>query len=156
MTVELWTDCPGDGGTLIPDTTFDWLAIPDDGYVYILQVDPVSPAVTIPDTVWMVATFSTPESGWIIAEQAEIGSTEDRIGADDPWACNVGFGCCYAGLWANLRCVEGQSRSATPGVPTEPELRMIRLEDTPTQLNADPPVTASGTGARVPGSRNAE
>ena len=37
MTVEFCTDCPGNGGTLIPNTSFTWTAIPDDGFVYILR-----------------------------------------------------------------------------------------------------------------------
>ena len=130
VTVELWTDCPGDGGTLIPGTTFTWTGIPNHGYVWTLVVDPLSPAVTIPDTVWMVATFSTPESGWIIAEDAEIGFTENRYGRDNPWNCNRKFtGGTYAGLWANLQCVEGSSRATSgDGTPPEPTLRMIRVD----------------------------
>lgn len=128
VTVELWTDCPGDGGTLIPDAQFNWTGVPDDGYVHILQVDPLSPAVTIPDTVWMVATFSTPESGWIIAEQAETGYTADLFGRNDPpWVCNYYWGGDpYAGLWANLRCVEGQSRARREG--EGPHLSITRVE----------------------------
>ena len=138
VTVELWTDCPGDGGTLIPDTTFIWTGIPDDGYLYLLIVDPLSPAVTIPDTVWMVATFSTPESGWVIAEQAESGFTEDLFGQNDPpWVCNYYFGGDpYAGMWANLRCQVGETKRG-PGGDGQPELHMIRLEaETPPTLEA--------------------
>lgn len=137
VTVELWTDCPGDGGTLIPDTTFTWTAVPDDGSVYILQVDPLNPAVTIPDTVWMVATFRTPESGWIIAQQAEIGTTEDRYGWLNPWDCNRTFTSSYAGLWANLRCVEGGSRAS--GDDQETRLSIVKV-GTP-----QPPLMIEGT-----------
>ena len=84
----------------------------------------------------MTATFTTPESGWIIAEQAETGTTEDRYARDNPWTCNATFGGNpYAGLWANLRCIEGQNRSTAggratsgDGTPPEPTLRMIQVE----------------------------
>ncbi len=127
VTVELWTDCPGDGGTLIPDTSFTWMGIPDDGDVHLLTVDPITPAVTIPDTVWMTATFTTPESGWIIAEQAETGTTADLYGWNNPWTCNNWFGGNpYAGFWANLRCVEGSSRASGDGQATR--LSITKLE----------------------------
>ncbi len=124
VTVELWTACPGNGGTLIPGTTFTWNAVPDDGYVWELVADPVDPPVTIPDTVWMVATFSTPQSGWIIAEQAETGFTADLFGKNaPPWGCNYYFGGSpYAGMWANLRCVAGDSKSRSGA--TGPVLRV--------------------------------
>ena len=74
---------------------------------HTLQAD-INPPVTIPDTVWMVAQFSTGLAGWVIADEAEIGSTADLLGIDQPpWACNVAFNPpTYAGFWANLRCVE--------------------------------------------------
>ena len=132
VTVELWTDCPGNGGTVIPNTTFYWTAVPDDGYVYTLTAD-LSPApVTIPDTTWMVATFTTPESGWIIAEDAEIGTTADYYGRGDTvsyppaWACSATFTTHYAGLWANLRCVEGGGGKASSGA-SEPQTQIIRI-----------------------------
>ena len=127
VTVELWTDCPGNGGSVIPNTTFDWVGVPDDGNVYILTVDPLSPAVTIPDTVWMTATFSTPESGWIIAEQAETGTTADLYGRNNPWTCNATFTSNHAGLWANLRCVAGSSKAGGDRVG-ETQLHIERME----------------------------
>ncbi len=135
VTVELWTDCPGSGGTLIPNTTFDWIGVPDDGFVYTLQVDPLSPAVTIPDTVWMTATFSTAESGWIIAEQAETGTTANVYGWNNPWTCNQTFGGSYAGLWANLRCVEGSSKRFPVG-DGQSQLHMLRLDE-PAELRVE-------------------
>ena len=130
VTIALYTDCPGDSGTQIPGTTFSFTNIPDDGFVHELVVDPVSPSVTIPDTVWMAALFSTPQSGWIIAEEAEVGSTENRYGRGLPWTCNNTFVDSYAGLWANLRCVEGGARSAAVGgsAINASQLRVIRVE----------------------------
>ena len=83
------------------------------------------------------ATFSTPESGWMIAEQAEIGFTEDRYGWQDPWNCNqtfTGIGAPYAGLWANLQCQAGESRSMSESFGV-PQTRVTRVEaDAPSVL----------------------
>jgi hypothetical protein len=117
VTVELWTACPGSGGTLIPGTTFTWNSIPDDSYVYTLRADPINPPVTIPDTVWMVATFSTAQAGWIIADQAEIGTTANTYARNNPWTCSATITNHHAGLWANLRCVEGDTKSCGGGQP---------------------------------------
>ena len=116
VTVELWTACPGNGGSVIPNTTFDFTDVPDDGYVYELTIDPVDPPVTIPGTVWMVATFSTSQAGWVIAKDAETGYTADLFGEDNaPWVCNYVFENHnpYAGFWANLRCVTGETKAGT-------------------------------------------
>ena len=109
-TVSLYTDCPGNGGTAIAGTGFIWADIPDDGYLYLLRAYPDS--VTIPDTAWMVVSFSTNDAGWAIAEDAEIGFTEDRYGLDlPPWECHRTFlsppdPAPHAGFWANLECSE--------------------------------------------------
>ena len=130
VTIALYTDCPGDGGTQIPGTVFSFSNIPDDGSVYTLVVDPVAPSVTIPDTVWMLALFSTPQAGWVVAGEAEVGSTENRYGRGTPWNCNNTFAGAHAGLWANLRCVEGGARSAAVGgsAINASQLRVIRVE----------------------------
>ncbi len=133
VTVSLYTDCPGNGGTPIPPLVdLTWPGIPDDGYVYIVEFS--GPPVTIPDTVWMVATFSTPESGWIIAEQAETGTTADVYGWNNPWTCNQTFGANYAGLWANLRCVEGQSRASGDGQETRLSITKVETDAAPVPI----------------------
>ncbi|MCA9250649.1 MAG: hypothetical protein KDA54_05905 [Phycisphaerales bacterium] len=127
VTVGLYTDCPGNGGTVIPGTTFDWNGIPDDGNNYLLTVDLSATPVTIPDTVWMVAQFSTPQSGWVIADEAEIGSTENVIGRGDPWSCgNSVFGH-HAGLWANLRCELGVAGGRASSSASLPVQSMVKL-----------------------------
>lgn len=126
VTVALWTDCPGAGGVDLPDTTFTWTGIPDDGFVYTLLGDLSAAPVTIPDTTWMVATFSNASAGWIIAEQAELGTTQDLYARSNPWTCNATFGGTYAGLWANLRCVEGGGKSSSSS--GTPVLRMEAVE----------------------------
>lgn len=82
--------------------------------------------MTIPDTVWMVATFSTPQAGWIIAGEAETGSTENRIYSATPGSCNTTFSSDYAGLWANLICQEGARKARATG--SGPVLRMEAVE----------------------------
>ncbi|MCK4660784.1 MAG: hypothetical protein KAV82_14790, partial [Phycisphaerae bacterium] len=104
VTAELWTDCPGWGGTLIPGTTTTWVNVPD-AQVVLLTHEPDQ--VTIPTTVWMVVTFSTDQAGWIRADEAETGFTDDIFGhSGPPWVCNYWFGeGSHAGFWANLRCI---------------------------------------------------
>ena len=109
VTASLYNKCPGAGGTQIAGTEMTWTAVPADDMIYILQAD-LSPApVVLPNTVWMVVTFSSPNAGWVLAEQAEAGSTEDLFGQNDPpWACDYWFGGGpgeYAGFWADIQCV---------------------------------------------------
>ncbi|MCP4593007.1 MAG: matrixin family metalloprotease [bacterium] len=123
VTAELYTDCPGNGGSVIPGTTASWTAVPDDGAIYTLSADLAAAPVTIPDTVWMVATFSTELSGWVQGEQAEVGSTADVFGEDDPpWGCAYAFDGSpppHAGFWADLQCVPaGASRGAAGSLLT--------------------------------------
>jgi hypothetical protein len=108
VTVSLYDGCPGEGGTVIPGTESTWTNVPDDGYTYLLWRDLSSSPVTIPNSVWMVAVFSTDYAGWVIAEEAEIGFTDNVFGVNvPPWGCNYWFGGTpYAGLWANLRCIQ--------------------------------------------------
>ncbi len=109
VTVELFTDCPGDGGVAMAGTSSTWTDIPDDGFIYTLSADLSESPVHLPDTVWMVVTFTTDAAGWIMAGQAEVGGTGDVFGQDDPpWGCTFAFGGAsppYAGFWANLQCV---------------------------------------------------
>lgn len=102
VTAALFTACPDGGGTFIPGTLFIWNNIPDDATVHILLAQPAM--VTIPDTVWMRVTFSTPAAGWILAGTAELGSTANVFGLT-PGVCNASFGPMpHAGFYATLRC----------------------------------------------------
>jgi hypothetical protein len=78
--------------------------VPDNGSVQFLTGAPAS--VSLPESVWLVATFSTAEAGWIIAGEAEVGSTADVIGLDlQQWVCNASFGgTLYAGCWIVVEC----------------------------------------------------
>ena len=119
VTAALWTDCPGNGGSVIPGTTFTWTGIPADATFWVLSVDSIDPPVTIPDTVWMVATFTDPDANWVLGEQAEIGFTDEVVGKNvPPWGCSMTFGgIAYPGLWANLRCGDGGGKSRRDGGP---------------------------------------
>ena len=116
VTATLYTDCPGHGGTAIPGTATTFNSVPDDGFVYTLSADLSANPVTLPDTVWMVVTFSTADAGWIVAGPAETGYTVDLFGTDaSPWTCATAFtgeSAPYAGFWANLHCTTAPSAQA--------------------------------------------
>ena len=137
VSVSLYTDCPGNGGTLIPGTSGTWTAVPDDGFIYILSADLSGAPVTVPDTIWMVAIFSTAQAGWVLAEHAEVGFSADVFGQDDPpWGCAFAFGGPsppYSGFWADLQCIPAAgSRSAAGEIrPT-----VTRLSDDHRTLDA--------------------
>jgi hypothetical protein len=106
-TVELWTDCPGNGGQPIPGTSHTWTDLP------ILQSSELEAEfdnVEIPANVWMVVTFSTDYAGWFVADEAEVGYTTDYYGLDlPPWSCTEvvpddEYFSYYSGFWAIVRC----------------------------------------------------
>jgi len=125
--VELYDGCPFTG-VAIPGSQFAWTAVPDGGG-RLLIVDPVPPGIILTDTVWMAVIFSTPEAAWIIAGQAEVGSTQDVFGtfAAPPDYCNAYFGGTpYAGFWASLWCVAaGTPHAARAGADAEPPVRFV-------------------------------
>ncbi len=152
VTVTLYDACPGAGGVPIPGTTFTWTDIPD-GPPQLLSAEFGTP-VTIPGTVWMVAQFSHPNVGWVIAREAEIGFTGDFI-ADlgPPWDCNAGFPCCYAGLWAGLECVDGgllaggeEHETRLRIVPLEPTEPPVAVESVPIPSALNPDFSSTGIG----------
>ncbi|MFQ5592364.1 MAG: hypothetical protein ACE5HE_14480, partial [Phycisphaerae bacterium] len=51
-----------------PGTVWDAASLCDSG---------VGPGDTLPDLVWMLVTFSTNEAGWVVAQEAEVGFTDD-------------------------------------------------------------------------------
>ena len=133
VTASLYTDCPGNGGTLIPDTTATWTAVPDDGFIYALGVDLSEAPVIVPDTVWMVVSFSTPQAGWVLAGQAEAGSTADVFGQDDPpWGCDFCFGGTpppHAGFWADVQCAPSGGASRAPAGASHLTVTPLRRAD---------------------------
>jgi hypothetical protein len=105
VTAQLYTGCPGTGGTPIAGTQRTFYGNPDGAPVDLIAH--FDPPVLIPQNVWIVLTFSNPQAGWFIAEQAEIGYTEDRFGRNDPpWQCSLWHGPSgpYCGMWAMIEC----------------------------------------------------
>ena len=99
-TAELWTDCPGNGGQPIPGTSHTWTNLPVLRMSF-LRAD--FDLVEIPETVWMVVTFTSDYAGWFIADEPEIGFTQDIYGQD--LACQEVIGDDhYSGFWARIRC----------------------------------------------------
>ncbi|HVP10179.1 MAG TPA: S8 family serine peptidase [Phycisphaerae bacterium] len=97
VTVGLYTDCPGFGGTLIEGTERTFADNPNYGAPVFLTAT-FDPPVYIPNHFWMVATFSDPTCGCFVAERAEVGYTFDVFArndgtVDDPlWVCNYWWG----------------------------------------------------------------
>lgn len=109
VTASLYSGCPGAGGALIAGTESAWAEVPADGGVYLVQADLSAVPIVLPETVWMVVSFTSASAGWVLAEAAEVGSTQDLFGQDDPpWMCDYWFGGGpgeYAGFWANIQCI---------------------------------------------------
>jgi len=112
--------CPGGGhcasATAIADTSADFTGVARDDNVYLLEAEFTEGAVSIPGTVWLAATFSTNNAGWIVGGPAETGSTQDYFSENDtdpnPDICALyNFTCMpepctppFAGFWADVYC----------------------------------------------------
>lgn len=102
---ELWDDNPCEpGASVIAGTEADFPGLANDE-MFLLEAFLDASPVEVPDTVWLAATFSTQYSGWVVAEEAEIGFT------DDLWSQGSAFPCLkwwegnpYAGFWATVNC----------------------------------------------------
>lgn len=119
---ELWTGDPClPGSTVLAGTARDFTVPIIDGSDPGTGADPqlieatITPGIPIPGTVWLAATFPRNDAGWIIAEQAEIGSTQNAWSENntDPIPPEL-VGCLlfhftgptapYAGFWAEIFC----------------------------------------------------
>lgn len=109
FTVELalWNGDPCEAGSqMIAGTETVISDIPQDGVPKLLEI-PLPAAVAIPGTVWMAATFSNNDAGWLIAGRAELGSTLNVWSEDDflqgcgLFEFTTGQ---YAGFYANIYC----------------------------------------------------
>lgn len=104
VTTSLHTACPGSGGTLIAGTTRTFNNIP--AFQETVLSATFSPTITLPNSVYMVATFSDPNSGWVVGGTAETGSTVDFFGVNQPpWGCNFFINGVWSGLRAKILCV---------------------------------------------------
>jgi len=101
--MQLYTDVGGYPGTAIPATDFGL------GFMMTGRQTLTADAYTdiiLPDKIWLVVEFSCSDTGWIIAEEAELGCTDDVLALyDGTWH----FGTVtehYAGFWAHVKCEE--------------------------------------------------
>ncbi len=119
VTVSLYTACPGEGGVEIAGTSAIWSAVPDDDDVHVISIDLSAAPVPLPETVWMAATFSTDEAGWVLAGAAEAGASADGFGENDPpWGCDFGIDGQQASFWSSVQCIAGppaQGACCLPG-----------------------------------------
>jgi hypothetical protein len=112
---ELWTADPCVvGSTAIAGTAADFIVPRDNMFPQLLEAT-LGSAIPIPDTVWLAATFSQNDVGWLVAEQAEIGSTGNFFSENDTTAgltcspvtprCTLyNFLTGWAGFWADIYC----------------------------------------------------
>ena len=110
VTVGLYTDCPGFGGTLIDGTERTFTDNPNYGAPVFLTAT-FDPPIYVPNHFWMVVSFSDESCGWFRADRAEAGFTADIFACNDsgdsgaPWVCNHWLGDeLYAGFWADTGC----------------------------------------------------
>jgi len=108
----LWNGDPCDSGSLvIPGTQSNFLGIPNNQHAFDLEAT-LSPTIAVPGRVWLVASFSTTDSGWVSAGPAEVGATSyiwSENGVNSPQS-SCGFfkflpGCYQgSGFWASMNC----------------------------------------------------
>ena len=103
--VQLYTACPGAGGTPIAGTAASFTNVSNNTPVVLSQT---LNSITIPNTVYMVVEFSANNVAWVVGGQAETGSTVDNFGLNQPpWNCGFSFtGSTYAGFRANIICAD--------------------------------------------------
>ncbi len=105
---ELWTDNPCNRGAVrIANSDGDFPNIPNDGETITILPVTLPAGVQVPanNTVWLGATFSVDGTGWVMAEQPEVGFTEDWFAEGSSSPCLFWFGCDpYSGLWASINC----------------------------------------------------
>jgi hypothetical protein len=113
---ELWSDNPCSiGAQPIAGSGEDFVLEHDGTPAANLLEIPLGSTVDVPATVWLAVTFTgglASEGAWILAGQAEIGSTQNLFvenNTGSPGGClTYGFagGNPYSGFWANVVCRE--------------------------------------------------
>jgi hypothetical protein len=155
--VELWDGDPClPGSSAIPNSHAQFPDIPamhaDGGHASLLEAE-LDPPIAIPVTVWMAVTFSgtrAANAAWLVAQQAEVGSTENFFSEDDvgpscqsaqsctnegypAYTCEGGVcrlctlfyfvgGSPWAGFWAQIN-----AQQAEPPVPAASEWGLVVL-----------------------------
>lgn len=119
----LWNGDPCLGtSSVIPGTQQTFTGILNNQSIFDLEAF-IDPPVAATDTVWLAATFSSIDGGWVRAGQAEVGSTTNvwsenhiQVPPDNvPTGCGLfnfsSTGTPWAGFWAQINC-------DLPGSPT--------------------------------------
>jgi hypothetical protein len=107
---ELWTyEEVGDCwlGVKIANSDGDFAAVPNDGETVSLLGVTLPAGVHVPtnNIVWLTATFTADDAGWILAERAEVGFTQNLFAEGTRSPCLYVFtGGYYAGFYATLNC----------------------------------------------------
>lgn len=127
---ELWMGDPcSAGSTAIAGTGTDLVVlVPSTTQRASVLEFTLNAPTPVPATVWLAVTFSSSDASWIIAEQAEIGSTQNFFSEDDDAnSCQTNLNCTgghtcqggicqlctlfnftngtpWAGFWANVYC----------------------------------------------------
>jgi hypothetical protein len=105
--VALWDGDPCDpNSSVIAGTEQSFTGIPRDNIPKIASLTLDTP-VAIPDDVWMAATFSSANTGWLVAGPAEIGSTQNLFSENDSQqGCDLYVlqSGTHAGFWASINC----------------------------------------------------
>lgn len=112
----LWNGDPClPGSAVIAGTENTFTGIPNNQSIFDLEAT-LGQEVPVPGTVWLAATFSTNDGGWVRAGQAEVGSTNNvwsenhvKLAPEDlPTACGLftfnSGGNPWAGFWAQINC----------------------------------------------------
>src|SRR5690606_25386137 len=92
VSAAFYDKSPCAGGAVIPGTLVSGSELPDGQLLNLNVTLPVP--VRLPTNPWLVVEFSNPYAGWIVAEQAEAGSTANvfAVAAYDGqqwgWSCN--------------------------------------------------------------------
>lgn len=105
--IALWDGDPClPNSSIIPGTLQLVTGIPSDSTPKIIGVELGAP-IPVPGSVYLAATFSTDDAGWLVARRAELGSTRDIWVEDDSTqGCAEYFfpSGVYAGFWAGIHC----------------------------------------------------
>ncbi len=98
------------GSTVIAGTSATFNGLTNNGTAVSTLEVTLDPTIPVPATVWLAATFSTDDSGWLRAGQAEVGSTTNIWSENDsgpPIRCTqfqFAGGSPWAGFWATVNC----------------------------------------------------
>jgi hypothetical protein len=118
VTVSLHTGCPP--GNEISGTAHAWNL--SGTAVQTLNFN--FPPVFVSGTVWMRVQFSATNVEWVVADQAEIGYTQDVFAAYDgyQWWCGCTIQGHWSGFWAHLTFGAGLDGPPEPFAWVESEI----------------------------------